>query len=250
MLRVMTLNLNYYVDQHGAWDDRRTAIVDAVRKADPDILALQAVRREPELYGGQDQAIQLSHALGGYPHVAFQPAEASPQEVQMGNAILARIPIGKVEQLKLSLRDDSEDRTRRVLQSACFERPGGSFYVFNAHFSWVEQQLEDNVNETLPFIRAAPDPALLIGDMNSPASPGAAGQGGLYLLEEAGWIDAWAQLRPDEPGYTFEAGNPSIRIDYAWANPKAAPLLRRIEIVGEGGPDLSDHLGLVVELEF
>ena len=85
-----------------------------------------------------------------------------------------------------------------------------------------------------------------------PAEP-PAGQDQLYLFEEAGWVDAWKALHPANPGYTYEAGNPTIRIDYAWLNPFLANRLETIEIVadraGADGEHVSDHYGLLVTLD-
>jgi endonuclease/exonuclease/phosphatase family metal-dependent hydrolase len=120
--------------------------------------------------------------------------------------------------------------------------------LFNAHFSWVEEQAADNVAEALAFLSTVTDgPALLVGDFNqTPDAPV------LKPLVEAGWVDAWAQLCPGEAGHTFESNNPTIRIDYAWANPALAPALESIEIVGRAqdasGYRVSDHHGLLVKL--
>jgi endonuclease/exonuclease/phosphatase family metal-dependent hydrolase len=150
-----------------------------------------------------------------------------------------------VEALKLSRRPDGEDPFERVLLSACFELPSGPLHIFNAHFSWVKEQLEDNLAEALPFIQRPNNPAMLMGDFNAPA-----GQGLLYLLGEAGWVDAWKELHPGEPGPTFEAGQPTLRIDYMWSNAHLAPYIRDISILGAGPHHLSDHLGLISTLDF
>ena len=63
MLKVMTLNLNYYETKHGTWEERRDLIVQAIRGAQPDILALQAVRQDPDRYDGLNQASQLSRLV-------------------------------------------------------------------------------------------------------------------------------------------------------------------------------------------
>ncbi|MFM8322272.1 MAG: endonuclease/exonuclease/phosphatase family protein [Chloroflexota bacterium] len=244
MLTVLSLNINQYVDRHGAWEQRSRAIVDVLRQARPDIVALQAVQKDAGRDGGVDQAMQLARLSGEYPHVVFQPAETRPAALETGVALLSRLPIERVEPLKLSLRPGLEDTQPRVALLARFARPGGVLNLINIHFSWVEAQLQDNLAEALPFVRQIEGPGLLIGDFNAPA-----GQGRLYLLEEAGWVDAWTRLCGAQDGFTYPSSSPNLRIDYAWANPQLALALRRIQVVGDGPPELSDHLGLLLSLD-
>jgi endonuclease/exonuclease/phosphatase family metal-dependent hydrolase len=247
MLKVLTLNLNHYVDKHGLWQKRRALITDTIRSASPDIMAFQAVRRDSAQFDGQNQAAQLAGMLDGYPHVLFQPAMEHTDGSESGQAIVSRLPVAETEDHKLSLIPVLEDDTQRVVLKARFDLPGGPFYLFNAHFSWVEEQLRDNVADALSFMQSASGPALLVGDLNAPA-----GKGFLDPFRQAGWVDAWEKLNGSEQGYTFEAGNLSIRIDYAWANPQLASRLNEIRVVGDrsgsSGERMSDHLGLLVSL--
>lgn len=247
MIRILSLNLNYYIEKHGAWEDRAQLVLDAVREHRPDIAAFQAVRRDQSRFDGLDQAAQIARRLD-YPHTCFQPADTEIAGKESGSAFISQLPIHDVDFLRLTNIGGIEDTNRRVLLSARFDLPGGPLHVFNAHFSWVAEQLRNNVDEALPYITAVQEPAILVGDLNAPA-----GQDQLYLFEEAGWVDAWKALRPDDPGYTFEAGQPSIRIDYAWLNPFLANRLEDIRIVanqtGPNGSHVSDHAGLLVTLD-
>ncbi len=249
MLKVLTLNLNGYVEKHGPWSQRCHLISDVIRTASPDILAFQAVRRDPAHHDGQNQAAALVDGLDGYTQILFQPAMEHPDGSETGMAIISRLPASEVEEHKLSLIPVMEDDSQRVVLKARFDLPGGPFYLFNAHFSWVEEQLKDNVADTRSFMSPVTGPALLVGDLNAPA-----GKGLLEPFRQAGWVDAWEKLRGSEQGYTFEAGNPSMRIDYAWANPALAPRLGSIDVVGDrrgpAGEHMSDHLGLLVSLNF
>lgn len=246
-MRVMTLNLNYEVDRHGAWPARRELVSEVIREAEPDILAFQAVRRGAGSPGGQDQASQLAEQLG-YPHVAFQPAMSAPDGAELGSAIISRYPLAAYSSHRLSLKGGHADQTERLLQVARFDLPAGSLQLFNAHFSWVGEQLRDNLAETLLLLRKAAGPALLVGDFNAPA-----GEGLLDDLSRAGWTDAWDALCGAQAGYTFETGNLSIRIDYVWANAPLSGKLRSIEVVGDRqgprGEHISDHLGLLVVID-
>ena len=65
-------------------------------------------------------------------------------------------------------------------------------------------------------------------------------------------IDVWAELCPDEDGFTFEADSPHVRIDYAWASQDLKKDLKAVQVVGEkrstNQARFSDHLGLLIEL--
>jgi endonuclease/exonuclease/phosphatase family metal-dependent hydrolase len=247
MLHILTLNINFYGEKHGAWQDRQPLIEQAISEANPDIVALQAVRLDPQVASGEDQASQLAHNLG-YPHVFFEPAHSTPQGLADGTAIISRLPFSHRDSLQLTHREDVEDPNDRALLLARFDLADGPFHLFNAYFSWVPEQTADNLDEAIPYINTFPDPGLLVGDFNTPADSPL-----LNRLREAGWVDLWSAFHPGEPGLTFEAGDLSIRIDYAWANRKLQPQARGIHLVqnerSPSGPRLSDHLGLLVTLD-
>lgn len=238
MLRLMTLNINYRVGKHGAWDARRALIADAIRRSQADVVALQAVER----VNGSGQAAELA-ALVDYEYVDFAAAMKTPS-VTRGSAFIARRRLGEIAVHRFSHRGDHEDRDHRVVLRSRIDTRGGAIDLYNAHFSWVAPQALENAKETIAFRQ--PGPSLLLGDLNN--SPGSQV---IQLLRDAGWTDTWAALRADEPGWTFEADKPSMRIDYVMASPELLPRVRSIECVqaeGNGPPRLSDHLGLLITL--
>jgi endonuclease/exonuclease/phosphatase family metal-dependent hydrolase len=76
-------------------------------------------------------------------------------------------------------------------------------------------------------------------------------KGGIDLLLEAGYIDSFRHVHPDQLGFTYPSANPATRIDYIFASPElAAHLLDCHELTaGEGvqGRDASDHLPILAE---
>lgn len=239
MLSILTLNINYRIAKHGTWAERRTLIAAAARERQADVMALQAV----EGLNGDNQARELA-ALLGFEHVAFVAAMKDGAGSR-GSAFISRYPLRDVTVRQLGARPGDEDPNRRVVLRAEIASRAGRFDLYNAHFSWVPQQALANARETLAFSRGRP--ALFLGDLNSaPDSPA------MNALSQAGWLDLWADLRPTEPGFTFESDQPTQRIDYALATKGVRPGVRAIERVatsGTNGPRLSDHLGLLVTLE-
>lgn len=246
MLTVMTQNLNYYGDKHGAWRQRRELLCQAIEAAAPGIVALQAVCSDPDVEDGADQATQLSRLLPEFRYVFFYPANIDDGGREQGSAILSRTPIREPNVRELSLRSGLEDTNPRVIQHARFDLDKGPLNVFNAYFSWVEAQAEDNITEAIAFLGKADGPALLVGDFNIPADSPL-----LRRLEAAGFTDLWATAHPHDAGYTFEAGHPDRRIDYAWANAELVRRVQAVELVQADGGDVhaSDHLGLKIALD-
>lgn len=139
-----------------------------------------------------------------------------------------------------------KDEMPRLILTA--QVPSADLYVFNSHYSWVPSQTRSNLNEALPYMSRFVGGRLLIGDLNTEPEKEL-----MDGLRDYGWIDAWAQLRSSEPGYTFESDRPDKRIDSAWGSEDLLPSLKRIELVAAPpnpwNARLSNHLGLLVMLE-
>lgn len=246
MRKVMTLNINYYEEKHGSWSARRELILDQIRSTAPDLITLQAVKKDPNLFEGDDQATQLAR-MSGYPYTIYQPAVEYQDGSSAGSGILARYPLLEKDFIKLSLIPNTEDTNQRVLMSCLCNAPPLRLRIFNAHFSWVPEQASENIREAYRYIHSFPDPFLLLGDLNTPPASNL-----FDVFRDAGMIDVWEQLCPQENGFTFEADQPGMRIDYAWASPSLKIQLKSIQILDNElstrSARLSDHMGLLVEL--
>jgi endonuclease/exonuclease/phosphatase family metal-dependent hydrolase len=244
MLKIMTLNINYYVDKHGTWSDRKGLILEAVQAKGPDILALQAVKKDPDVHNGQDQAGQLASELEGFSYVVFQPVMQHSDGSEDGSAFLSRLPILEHQALPLTTLPGLDDPNQRAVLNGLFQTSLGPLRVFNAHFSWVSKQTKKNLDEAIPYFDSFRETSVLLGDLNtSPESEL------VRTLQQSGWLDAWEILNHDQDGFSFEAGNASLRIDYIWIRPGLQQSLKKIELVSESenrsGTHLSDHLGLL-----
>lgn len=111
----------------------------------------------------------------------------------------------------------------------------------------------DQARELLAALPSAM-PTVLAGDLNS-SSANPLLQGAVVLTEEGGFVDAWAELHPDEPGYTccrtgqLSGGTLSQRIDYVMTRGEVAPTSAALVGVAPRA-DLpprwpSDHAGVV-----
>ena len=247
MFKLMTLNINYYGAKFGPWNARKELIASAIDELQPDLVVLQAVRRDSQLEAGRDQARQIADLLADYSSVHFAPSAHYDDGREEGGAVLARSTIESAEIHPLTYEPNPEDFNERALLVARARVDGDPMAVVNAHFSWVPAINRRNVDEALALLERLDAPAILAGDLNAPPD-----SAGMRRLREGGWIDAWDALRGGDAGYTFEADAPQQRIDYIWLHPQLAPRLRAIDVVagrGNNGTRLSDHNGLIATFE-
>ena len=102
-----------------------------------------------------------------------------------------------------------------------------------------------------PFIR------LLLGNRSTSALVDRVGdryaQGGIDLLQQAGYTDCYRQVNPRASGFTCPSAALSGRIDYIFASPELASRLVESEVISEGngvrGEEASDHLPVVAEFQ-
>jgi endonuclease/exonuclease/phosphatase family metal-dependent hydrolase len=249
MIKIMTLNVNSYGTRQGPWPVRVGLIREIVEDACPDIIALQAVHRDPDQFQGENQAEQLANLFNRYGVVYFQPGMVLPDGQEDGSAILSRLPVVERDYRLLKALNASDDDIRRVFLHAQIRLAKGWLHLFNANFSWDPRQAAKNVLEAVEDMDGITGPALLVGDMNT-----APGDPAFEPLRRAGWTDIWADLYPQQDGFTFfEEGALVKRIDYAWANRELMPRVRGIKIIAGEVEGIqarpSDHAGLLVSLD-
>jgi exodeoxyribonuclease-3 len=71
-----------------------------------------------------------------------------------------------------------------------------------------------------------------------------------HMLDQ-NYVDAWAQLHPDDPGFTFPTWDPHVRLDYAFTLARYEGTLTEARVVMEPptARDASDHHPLLVVIE-
>jgi endonuclease/exonuclease/phosphatase family metal-dependent hydrolase len=242
------MNINGHHDRFGAWEDRRKMLLELMRFNKPDIIALQAVSRMANGTAPVDQASELANLLPGGFSTVFAPTQTGSQGNKEGLALLSHVYLADTQASPLTLLPDLDDSNRRLVLYTRFDLASTTLHLFNGNFSWVAEQAELNVKEALSFLNQFAGPRLLVGDLNTPHDSPV-----FDPLRSAGWEDAWMAKHPDQPGYTFEAGNWWTRIDYAWLDPELAHHLVDVQVVGDetrpDGVHPSNHAGLLIELD-
>jgi len=263
VVRVATLNL---WGKHGAWDERRSVLVDGLRQLRPGIIAFQ----EAVVTDGYDQVADL---LGASYHVAHQ---AGREADGTGLSIASRWEMGEVweETLHVTYRvDPSEIAVVEILVPG----PLGTLLFAHHNASWQlgfehERELEAVAASRLVEHMLGEREVgyvVLAGDFNAaPDSASVRFWHGLQSLGETSvcYRDAWESTHPVDPGHTFTPRNPLVTGGDNWP----LELGRRIDYVMvrcvDHGPTLdvtacermfdepvegvwaSDHFGVVADL--
>jgi endonuclease/exonuclease/phosphatase family metal-dependent hydrolase len=262
-VRVATLNL---WGRRGAWDERRSVLVDGLRQLQPDIVAFQ----EAVVIDRYDQVADLLGASYHLAHQACREAEGA------GLSIASRWEVGEVweETLDVTRRvDPSEIGVAEILAPA----PLGTLLIAHHNPSWQlgfehERELQavaaSRLLEDLLGEREVSH-VVLAGDFNAARdSASVRFWRGLQSLGDTSvcYRDAWESAHPGVPGHTFSPRNPLVSSGDNWP----LELGRRIDYVmvrcTDHGPTLevtacqrifdesvdgvwaSDHFGIVAEL--
>jgi endonuclease/exonuclease/phosphatase family metal-dependent hydrolase len=264
-VRVMTLNL---WGRHGAWDDRRSVLIDGLRALKPDLIAFQ----ESVKNDGYDQAADL---LGPEYHILHQGARAADGA---GESIASRWPVGEVREVDLHLTAGADASAGWVSRAVALEvllpDPVGLllFVHYTTAWQWgAEHAREQQAVAAAHFIDQVAGQrsvhVVLAGDFNAPPDAasmrfwrGQQSLGGMSVC----YADAWESTYPDEAGHTFTPHNPLVangdmplergrRIDYVLARcGNHGPTLDAVSCAiafGEAvnGIWASDHFGVVAD---
>ena len=273
-MRVVSWNVN------GIRACLRRGFADFLDRSGADVLGVQEVRALPEEIPSEARAPDGWHAV-------FSPAE---RRGYSGVGLYARMAPERIETSLDEPRFDVEGRyVAARFQAAGDDADAGTgtgrgqpFVVVNCYFPKGSGKDRDNsrVPYKLAFYRAVFErvehfrreyPVLVVGDYNTAhreidlARPKPNVKNSGFLPEEraeldrwleAGWVDTFRVLHPDEPGhYTWwaqrggaRARNVGWRIDYVLASPEAMERVRDAFI----WPDTlgSDHCPAGVDVGF
>jgi endonuclease/exonuclease/phosphatase family metal-dependent hydrolase len=264
-MRVVTWNLWW---RFGPWEARQPAILETLRRLDPDVVCLQETW---ETRSGESQPRALADALG-YRHVYAAGLGLDMAEESMGNAILSRWPIAGARGAALPA-PEGLDELRSILRAE-IDGPRGAFEVFSTHLNWrldqshVRQQQVSAICEFIAGSREARSfPPILCGDFNAEADAAE-----IRLLTghaavptpKLVFLDAWRTAGGGGPGWTWSrlnpftatAPEPDRRIDYVFVGypgdeARGEILSARVEgIEPQGGVQPSDHYAVCADIRY
>ncbi|QBD81127.1 endonuclease/exonuclease/phosphatase family protein [Ktedonosporobacter rubrisoli] len=260
-LRVLTLNL---WGQHGAWTERREALIAGLQALQPDLLAFQESIKS-------DAYDQMRDLLGPDWNISHQQGR-DPEG--MGISIASRWPLDNVQEVDLHVTPRTEDfPCATLIAEVQAPAPVGPLLFANHFPNWqlnfaYERELQTVVAARVLEERVSrkSQHVVLVGDLDAdPQASSIRFWTGRQSLGEMSvcYRDAWESRHPDEAGHTFTAANP-LMVDWDWPFGRIDYIFVRC---GEhGGPTLqiascqrifaeplhgvwaSDHFGLVADL--
>ena len=265
-VRVATLNL---WARHGAWDERRSVLVDGFHEIQPDVVAFQEAIKT-------DDYDQVGDLLGPHFHVVHQSGRSADG---VGATIASRWPLGEVREMDLHVTPRLESTPGWIGSVAVAEifapSPVGPLLFVHHKPTWqwgFEHERELQAVTAARFAEELVEErsihVVLAGDFD--AVPEAAsirfwtGRQSLDGMSVC-YRDAWESIHSGDPGHTFTPRNPLVaggemplelgrRIDYIMVRcVEHGPTLEisacaRIFDEPVGGVWASDHFGVVADL--
>ncbi|WP_420477731.1 endonuclease/exonuclease/phosphatase family protein [Brevundimonas sp. FT23028] len=240
-LKVVTFNIWH---NQGDWTARRPLLIEAIRAADADVIALQEVLEDAAV-NLPNQARTLADALsgagGGYEmHFVSTDPEGAPR--RYGNAILTRLPVLAHDSRKLEPLDDYRTALRvRV------DLDGRPVDIVDTHLAWQQDAQAVRARQIADLLDWLPQdgaPLVVMGDFNAVQE-----DAGLNVLTGDRFISAMP--RGSVPTTLNPAkGHPERVIDHIFAE-RAAFTADAWTLLGAqptGGEYPSDHFGVAATL--
>lgn len=182
---------------------------------------------------------------------------ASRKTLDEGLAILSKTPLtthrhGHVSQLQ----DYNNSKTRKVL-AVQTEQEGQPVWLVNGHFGWWNDELEPfrpQWDEAEKLLESYQEQLMFfLGDFNNVAE--IRGEGYDYMMKQI-WYDTYTLAKEKDAGHTvvksiagWEGNNHLLRIDYIYSNREVNVLRSQVALNGENGAVVSDHYGVMAEVE-
>lgn len=187
-------------------------------------------------------------------HWSWLPAKIGYDRYDEGMAVFSRAPITAAENLLLSqINDYNNWKTRRAL-GIC----AGDVWYYAVHLGWWKDEEEPFADQwnILAVAAGAKPLAFLLGDFNSEAD--VRGEG-YDLILRSGWQDTYRLARQRDDGYTVvqaidgwrDAPDAAAkkRIDQIWCSQAVPVHSSRVVFGGKQEPRVSDHAGVLIEVE-
>lgn len=271
-MKLLTLNTHSLEEpETGA---KRVVLADFIAAVQPDVIALQEVNqtaaadpagRMPAGYVPVQQAVEMkedNYALGLHDlleerqvsyHWTWLPMKIGYDKYDEGLAVFSKKPILKTADLLVSKTEDYHNyRTRRILG---IRTEDGWF--FDVHMSWWHDPVEPFAPQWKRLKELLPETGrvYLMGDFNGDA---AIRHETYDAISQDGWQDTWLMAEEKDAGWTV-AGSidgwrdqqevPARRIDQIWASQSVRTRSSRVCFNGENEPVISDHFGILAEVD-
>jgi endonuclease/exonuclease/phosphatase family metal-dependent hydrolase len=234
---VLTYNIHHGQGEDGVLDLERIARL--IEDSGADVVALQEVDRH---FGARsewvDQPAWFAKRLRMYvrygANLDLEPLEPGQPRRQYGTAVLSRYPIVHWRNTYLPVYPGQEQRG--LVEATVFAR-GRFVRIANTHLTHNNNaERQEQADKVVELLAGSRRPTVLAGDLN--ATPDAPEIKTLTAVLKDGWDEAG-----EGPGYTYDAVNPTKRIDYLLHT--SSLRTKEIEVLDT---QASDHLPVLARM--
>jgi endonuclease/exonuclease/phosphatase family metal-dependent hydrolase len=219
----MTWNIHGGLGPDGLHDLDR--ILALIRRADPDVLALQEVdsRRAP---GAEHPIAIIKRVLG---HDGVSAAAIVTPDGDYGQVLLSRWPMSGSEVHDISV----PGREPRRAITAVVNAPAGQLFVLATHLGLRFMERQHQCRQMSTLADHSTLTTVVMGDFNDWMWPGSVQS----ILA--------AKLPARTPHRTFPARFPLLKLDRIYCRPAPALLSSRVD---RTAGEISDHLPIIAEI--
>ena len=282
-MKLMTINTHSILEEN--YIGKMESFVKAVAQLQPDIITMQEVNQtadapkaiavlqlnrtynnqEPRQLKADNHAAKVAEALrkaGIEYNWTWLPMKLGYSMYDEGMAVFCRKPIAETNVVLLSSDGDYGNwRTRYALGI----RPAGTEdWFYTIHMGWWNDEEEPFGNQWEKLQTAVKEKnhqgkIFLMGDFNSPAQ---IRHEGYDLIKESGWQDTYLLAEKKDAGNTVrgvidgwrdklsqEDMLKGMRIDHIWCSEMVKVRSSRTCFDGNNEPVVSDHFGLLIDVE-
>lgn len=231
-LRVLCYNIHHGEGTDGRRDLSRLA--EVIRRAEPDLVALQEVDDRTNRTGRVNQTAVLAQLTGLQARFAKQ---LDYDGGGYGQAILSRYPLSGVT---VHWLPGMPDRERRIVASCTLTIDDLKLTFASTHLHHADASIREMQAQALNQLFASDDESVILaGDLN--ATPGSRP---LEILKQH-----WQSATDSSTDlFTYPAGHPERQLDYVLFRPQGRFRVHSVQVIEE--PVASDHRPLLVELRY
>jgi endonuclease/exonuclease/phosphatase family metal-dependent hydrolase len=223
-VRVMTWNIHGGIGPDGLHDLERMLAV--VRRANPDILALQEVDSR-RVKGAEHPIALLKRVLG---HHGIAAAAITTADGDYGQVLLSRWPLEDAVVHDISV----PSREPRRAIAATVDAPTGRLFVVAAHLGLRFIERRRQCAKIAALADQSELTTVMLGDFNDWMWPGSV-------------QNVLARKLPGRTGHrTFPSRLPVLKLDRIYCRPAAALVSSKVD---PAGASVSDHLPLIAEID-
>jgi endonuclease/exonuclease/phosphatase family metal-dependent hydrolase len=222
-VRLMTWNIHGGMGPDGRHDLER--MLALVRRADPDVLALQEIdsRRAP---GSEHPVAMLKRVLG---HHGISAAAITTPDGDYGQVLLSRWPMTKTAVHDISV----PGREPRRAITAVINAPAGDLFVLATHLGLKFVERHRQCRQMAHLVNLSALTTVVMGDFNDWMWPGSV-------------QNVLARKLPGRTRHrTFPASFPLLKLDRIYCRPASALISSRVDPTARS---ISDHLPVIADV--